>query len=69
VSVRYESRMRESGAAEEPVIFAAAVENEYAPGLASGVGKFDQPGWKCSAGGGEVKYGFKSGLEGGGSVS
>jgi hypothetical protein len=61
--------MRESGAADEPIIFAACVENEYPPGLASWAGKFDQPSWKCSAGGGEVKYGCKSGLEGAGSIS
>ena len=52
MSVRYESRMRESGAADDPVIFAASVENEYAPGLLDWTGKFDQPGWKCSASGG-----------------
>jgi hypothetical protein len=68
VSVRYESRMRESGAADDPVIFAASVENEYAPGLASWAGKFDQPGWKCSAGGGEVKYDCTSGPEGAGDI-
>jgi hypothetical protein len=68
VSVRYESRIRESGAAEELVIFAASAENEYALELESWAGKFDQPGWKCSAGGGELRYGCKSGLGGADSI-
>jgi hypothetical protein len=60
--------MRESGAVEKRVILAASVENEYAAGLASWAGKFDQPGWKCSAGGGELKYGCRSGLGGADSI-
>lgn len=36
--------MRESGAAEELIIFAASVENEYAPTLADSAGKLDQSG-------------------------
>jgi hypothetical protein len=47
----------ESGAAEELMIFAASVDNEYAPILADWAGKLDQSGWKCLAGGGEERWG------------
>jgi len=36
--------MRESGASEELMIFAASVESEYAPVLADWAGKLDQSG-------------------------